>query len=108
MLELFGWDVGMSTLAAIMLVVGAVVIGGIAQFVGDVTVGWESAVTGVAALIGGYLGSEALAGASTWGPVFEGLYIAPAIIGAIVLGAAVDAVLRFGTEGSYLHHAQPI
>ena len=108
MLDLFGWDVGMSTLAAVLLVVGALVIGVIPQFIGDVTVGWEWAATAVAALVGGYLGSEALGTLSTWGPVFEGLYIVPALIGAVVLGAVMDAALRYTTEGSYTHSARPI
>lgn len=108
MLELFGWDVGMSTLAAILLIAGSLVIGGVAQFLGDVTVGWEWIATAVAALVGGYIGSEAVAGASTWGPVFEGLYVLPALIGAVILGGVVDSLLRYGTEGSYTHNARPI
>jgi hypothetical protein len=73
-----------------------------------VTVGWEWIATAAAALVGGYLGSEAVAGASTWGPVIEGLYVLPALIGAVILGGVVDSLLRYGTEGSYTHHAQPI
>ena len=108
MLELFGWDVGMSTIAALLLVLGALLIGVVSQYIGDVTVGYEWAGTGVAALIGGYLGSEAFGGASTWGPVFESLYVLPAIIGALVLGFVIDAIVRYSTEGSYVHHARPI
>jgi uncharacterized membrane protein YeaQ/YmgE (transglycosylase-associated protein family) len=107
-LELIGWDVGMSLLAAMLLVVGALIIGVIPQFIGDVTVGWEWAATAVAALVGGWLGSEALGTLSTWGPVYEGLYILPAIIGALIFGVAMDAVLRYVTRGSYVHSARPI
>ena len=108
MLELFGWDVGMNTLAALLLVAGALVIGGIAHTIGAVTIGYEWVVTGLAALVGGYVGSEALAGLSTWGPEFEGLYVLPAVIGAVVVGGIVDALLRYSTEGSYTHQARPI
>ena len=108
MLDLFGWDVGMSMLAALLLVVGALVIGVIPQFIGDVTVGWEWAGTALVALVGGYLGSEALGTLSTWGPVFEGLYLLPALIGAVILGVVIDAVLRYLTKGSYVHSARPI
>jgi len=109
MLELIGWDVGMSFFAAIVLVAGALLIGVLALFIGEVRVGWEWATTAAAALVGGYLGSEAFGGASTWGPVFEGLYIVPAIIGGLVLGAFVDAVSRYWTAGSYMRHeARPI
>jgi uncharacterized membrane protein YeaQ/YmgE (transglycosylase-associated protein family) len=108
MLDLFGWDVGMSAIAAMLLVLAALLIGVVSQYIGDVTVGFEWAATGVAALIGGYLGSEAFGTASTWGPVYDGLYLLPAIIGALVVGFVVDAVLRYSTEGSYVHQARPI
>lgn len=108
MLDLFGWDVGMSTFAAILLVAGALLIGIVAHFIGEVTIGYEWAITGVAALVGGYLGSEAFAGLSTWGPAFEGLYIVPAIIGGLVLGGVVDALLRYSTAGTYVGHPRPI
>lgn len=108
MLELVGWDVGMSTVAAWLLVVGALIVGVVTQLIGDVTVGWHWAVTGLAALAGGWLGSEAFGTLSTWGPVYEGLYIVPALIGGLVAAAVVDALLRYLTKGSYVHHAQPI
>ena len=108
MLDLFGWDVGMSTLAALFLVLGAIAIGAVAQFIGDVTVGWEWVITAAAALVGGYVGSEALAAASTWGPAFEGLYVLPALIGGFVVGFVVDALMRYATQGSYVHHPRPI
>ncbi len=107
-MSLFGWDVGMSTVAALLLVLGALLIGVVSQYIGDVTVGYEWAVTGAGALIGGYLGSEAFGTASTWGPEFQGLYVLPAIIGALIVGFVVDAILRYSTEGSYVHHPQPI
>ena len=109
MLDLFGWDVGMTLFAAVLLIAGALLIGVLSLFIGEVRVGWEWAATAFAALVGGYLGSEAFAGASTWGPVFEGLYIVPAIIGGLVLGIFVDAVSRYSTAGSYVRHeARPI
>lgn len=108
MLELIGWDVGMGGFAAVLLVVGALVIGILTQFIGDVTVGWEWAATAVAALIGGYLGSEALGSLSTWGIVYDSLYILPALIGGVLFGVVMDAILRYSTEGSYVHHARPV
>ena len=108
MLGLFGWDVGMSTYAAILLVLGAIVVGVIAHIIGEVRTGWEGPVAGVAALIGGYLGSEAFGAYSTWGYAFEGLYVLPALIGGLVLGFVVDAVVRYATEGSYVSHPRPV
>ena len=108
MLDLFGWDVGMSAYAATLLAAGAILFGVAAQYIGDVTTGWEGPTAAVAALIGGYIGSEALGTLTTWGYAFEGLYVVPALIGGVVLGFVVDAVVRFSTNGSYVHHARPI
>jgi uncharacterized membrane protein YeaQ/YmgE (transglycosylase-associated protein family) len=108
MLDLFGWDVGMSGWAVLLLVGGAIVIGAIAHLVGEVRTGWEGPIAAVAALVGGYIGSEALGTFSTWGVVFQGLYILPALIGAVVLGVAVDAIVRYATHGSYVHASRPI
>ena len=108
MLDLFGWDVGMSTAAAILLVLGALVVGIAAQVIGDVRAGYEWAITGLAALVGGYIGSESLGTLSTWGPEFQGLYVLPAAIGAIVVGAVADAIVRFATHGSYTEEPRPI
>jgi uncharacterized membrane protein YeaQ/YmgE (transglycosylase-associated protein family) len=108
MLDLFGWDVGMSTLAATLLVFGALILGLIAQFVGEVRYPFHFVVVGIAALLGGYLGSEALGTLSTWGPEFEGLYVLPALIGGLIVGGAVDAIVRYSTDGSYMAAPRPI
>ena len=108
MLDLFGWDVGMSALAAIGLIVGALVIGGVSQFVGEPRIGYEWLFTAAAALVGGWLGSEAFGTASTWGLVFEGLYVVPALIGAVILGAVVDVIVRYLSGGTYRHEPRPI
>jgi uncharacterized membrane protein YeaQ/YmgE (transglycosylase-associated protein family) len=108
MLELIGWDVGMSLTAALALVVGALLIGILAHFIGDVAFPYEWAATGAAALVGGYLGSEAFGTLSTWGAEFDGMYIVPAIIGGVVLGGIVDALVRYLTSGSYVHHPRPV
>jgi len=102
MLDLFGWNVGMTGVAALMLVLGALILGAIAQIIGRVVVGYEWIFTALAALVGGWIGSEALGTLSTWGPEFEGLYVLPAFIGGIVLGGLVDVVVRRSTGGSYL------
>jgi uncharacterized membrane protein YeaQ/YmgE (transglycosylase-associated protein family) len=108
MLDILGWDVGMSAFAAFVLVAGALAIGVIAHLIGQVTVGYEWATTAVGALVGGYLGSEAFGTLSTWGPELEGLYVLPAIIGAVVLGFIVDAIVRYMTEGRYTAAMRPV
>ena len=100
--DLFGWNIGMSLGAAAFLVLGALVIGVIAQVVGRVTFGYEWLLAAVAAVIGGWLGSEAFGTLSTWGPDIGGLYIVPALIGAIVVGGVVDALTRVTSGGTYL------
>jgi hypothetical protein len=107
-LDLFGWDVGMTAYAAILLVAGAVLIGVVTHVIGDVMTGWEGPTAALAAVIGGYAGSEALGTFSRWGFEFEGLFVVPALIGGIVLGFAIDAVIRYSTNGSYVHHGRPI
>ena len=108
MLDLFGWDVGMSTIAAFLLFGIAAVIGIASYFIGEVRAWYEGVITGLAALIGGYIGSESLAGASTWGWEFEGLFIVPALIGAVVVGGIVDVIVRNLTGGSYAYEPRPV
>ena len=108
MLDLFGWDVGMSTLAAILLIAGAAVIGIASYFIGEVRAWYEGVITGLAALVGGYLASEAFGGASTWGWEVQGLYVVPALIGAVVVGGIVDVIVRYLTGGSYTYEPRPI
>jgi uncharacterized membrane protein YeaQ/YmgE (transglycosylase-associated protein family) len=108
MLDLFGWNVGMTAWAVVALIAGAVIIGIVLQYVGDVTNGYEWSVAGLAAIVGGWLGSEAFGVGSEWGYSWEGMYIFPAIIGAIVLGFVVDLVVRYATGGSLVHHPRPI
>lgn len=108
MLVLFDWNVGMTAWAVALLIVGAVIIGVVLQYVGDVTNGYEWSVAGLAAVIGGWLGSEAFGAASTWGPDWEGMFLLPALIGAIVLGFVVDLAVRYATGGSLVHHPRPI
>ncbi|HEY7525435.1 MAG TPA: GlsB/YeaQ/YmgE family stress response membrane protein [Candidatus Limnocylindria bacterium] len=108
MLNLFGWEVGMNWGEALVLIAGALVIAAILQVIGRVGFGTEWIFTGVAALVGGWLGSEAFGSLSTWGPVMDGLYLVPALIGAVILGGVVDAFLRYGTGGTYLPAPRPV
>jgi hypothetical protein len=108
MLELFGWNIGMSGLALFLLVAGAILIGAIPLFIGEARTGYEWLATAAAVLVGGWLGSEAFGGVSTFGPVFEGLYVVTALVGGVVLGAVADVAVRFVSGGSYTHAPRPI
>ena len=102
MLDLFGWNVGMTLAAASLLVLGALVIGAIAQYIGRVAFGYEWVFAASGALVGGWLGSEAFGTLSTWGTVFDGLYILPALIGGLVVGGVVDGLVRLFSGRTYL------
>jgi uncharacterized membrane protein YeaQ/YmgE (transglycosylase-associated protein family) len=102
MLELLGWNVGMTSFATLVLVIGGVVIGAIAQYIGRVEIGYEWIFAVLGAVVGGWLGSEAFGTLSTWGPALDGLYVLPALVGALVLGGLVDVAVRVTSGGSYL------
>ena len=108
MIDFFGWSVGMGWMCLLLLVGGAILIGAIAQYIGETRTGYEWLVAAVAALAGGWIASEAFGTLSTSGPAVEGLYIVPALIGAVVLGGLVDVMVRTVTGGSYVHHPRPI
>lgn len=82
--------------------------GVIAQFIGETRTGYEWLIAGIAALVGGWLGSEAFGTVSTWGPEVENFFVLPALIGGVVVGGVVDAVVRTLTGGSFVAHARPI
>lgn len=84
----------MDTLGIAILVVGALVVGWLYRYVGENQQGWGWLITAIAAGIGGFIGSELLGGASTWGPETGGMFVLPALIGALVLGGIVEWVVR--------------
>jgi uncharacterized membrane protein YeaQ/YmgE (transglycosylase-associated protein family) len=109
MLELFGWQIGMNWAGLLILVGGALILGVIAQLVGETRTGYEWLIAAVAALVGGWLGSESFGTLGTWGPVVDSLYLVPALIGGVVVGGVVDAVVRTMTGGSFVAaHPRPI
>ena len=108
MLVLWDWNVGINGWEALLLIAGAAVIAAVLQNVGRPGSGYEWIFTFIAALAGGWLGSEAFAQLSTWGPAFEGLYLVPALIGAVILGVVVDAAVRYIGSGSYLAEPHPV
>jgi uncharacterized membrane protein YeaQ/YmgE (transglycosylase-associated protein family) len=108
MIEILGFEIGMTWLGLAVLAIGAIVIGLVGQFLGTVQTRFEWLPDIVAAFLGGFIASESLGSLSTWGPEWEGLFIAPALIGAILVTLVVDAVVRWGTGGSFTGHARPV
>lgn len=107
MIDFAGIQVGMTPLGLLGLVVGAIVLGLIGQFVGDTETPFEWIPDAVAAFIGGYIASEMLGDVSANGPEVEGVFVVPAIIGAVVLAVVVDLLVRMTTGGSVMHRGHP-
>ncbi len=93
--------VDMTVWGAVILIVGALVIGVISQFIGDVRTPYHWIVVAIAALVGGVFASEMVTAWQTIEPVWEGVALLPALVGGLVLGIIADAVMRFATGGSY-------
>ena len=88
-----------------ILIVGSLIFGGVAQFVGETRTGYEWLVDAIAAGVGALIASEFLTAFQSTGPVVDGLAIVPALIGGLVLGLVVEVVTRFVTGGTYTHGA---
>lgn len=85
----------MGVVGLLIMIVGAVVLGFAAQAIGTARTSYDWLITAVAAAVGAFLASEVLGIApGVLGPEFDGLYLLPALIGAIVLGAIVEYVFR--------------
>lgn len=85
----------------ILLILGALVFGAIAQFVGETHTNLEWAVDAFAAFVGGLAASEFLVAWRTVEPVWDGLALVPALIGGLVVGIVVEVVARLSTGGTY-------
>lgn len=85
----------------ILLIVGAVVFGRIAQFIGETRTGFEWLVDAIAAGLGALVASEFIVAWRTFGPVWDGLALVPALVGGLVLGVVVELATRFMTGGNY-------
>jgi uncharacterized membrane protein YeaQ/YmgE (transglycosylase-associated protein family) len=86
---------------ALTLIVGAIVFGVVAQFVGETRTGYEWLVDAIAAGIGALVASEFMIAWQAVEPVFDGLALAPALIGGLVVGLVVEVATRLMTGGTY-------
>ena len=86
---------------AAALIMGAVIFGVIAQFVGETRTGYEWLVDAVAAGVGALFASEFIIGWQAFEPVFDGLALVPALVGGLVVGLIVEVATRFLTGGTY-------
>jgi len=98
----FTFNIGMW--AVIVLIVGAVVFGVLAQLIGTASFGHEWILSALGAGIGAFVASEFIVGFRDVGPVFDGLALVPALIGGVVVGSIIAATTRYLTSG---HHGAP-
>lgn len=89
---------------ALALIVGAIVFGVVAQFVGETRTGYEWFVDAVGVGIGALVASEFIIGWQAFEPVFDGLALVPALIGGLVVGLIVEVTTRLVTGGTYTGH----
>jgi len=85
----------------IVLIVGALVFGAVAQFVGETRTGFEWLVDAAAAGIGALVASEFIVAWRTFEPTWDGLALVPALLGGIVVGLVVEVATRYMTGGTY-------
>ena len=88
-----------------ILIVGSLVFGVIAQFVGETRDGYEWLTDAIAAAIGALVASEFIVAWQAFGPVVDGLALVPALVGGLVVGLAVEVATRLVTGGHYTHGA---
>lgn len=86
---------------AAVLIVGAVIFGVVAQFVGQTRTGYEWFVDAIGAGLGALVASEFIVGWQAIAPVFDGLALLPALIGGLVVGLVVEVATRLLTGGTY-------
>ena len=91
-----------------ILIVGSLIFGGVAQFVGETRTGYEWLIDAVAFAIGALVASEFIVAWQAMGPVVvDGLALVPALVGGLVVGFAVEIATRYLTGGRYTHGAMP-
>jgi hypothetical protein len=84
----------MGGLALTLIVVAAIAMGVVVQLTGVARSGYDGLITGIAVVGGAIVAGQWLGSSSTWGPQFDGLYLLPALIGGVVLGAIADLAVR--------------
>lgn len=94
----------MGLLAFSSLVVVGLVIGLAVQFLAKSAIRYEWLIVAIAIVFGGYFASESFPGSTVfesvkdWGPSFDGMFVIPAIIGALILGIVADLGMRRSPE----------
>jgi len=85
----------------IVLVVGALLFGAIAQFVGETRTGLEWLVDAIGFGIGALVASEFIVAWQAFEPAWDGLALVPALGGGLVVGLVLEVATRYMTGGTY-------
>jgi hypothetical protein len=91
--------------AIIALIVGSVFVGVAIQLLGEPSFGYEWLTTAIGAGVGAFVASEFIVGLRAWEPVFDGLAVAPAVVGGLVVGAIVAIATRLLSSGTSQSHS---
>ncbi len=89
----------MGVWGVIILLVGALLVGIALQAILRAENDYAWLYTAIGAFLGGFVASEFLGPVSTWGWEVNGLFVFPALIGAVVVGGIVELVTR-ATSGT--------
>ena len=84
---------------AILLLLGiAVVLGFTCELVGRRREAYEWEIGTLGAIVGGFAASCVFGPALRWGPEIDGFFVVPALLGGLLVAAALDAAFRqFGS-----------
>jgi uncharacterized membrane protein YeaQ/YmgE (transglycosylase-associated protein family) len=93
--------VGLGLGGWVVVIVGALVFGAVAQIVGETRTGVEWLVDAIAAGIGALFASEFIVAWQTFEPTWDGLALVPALLGGLVVGLVVEIATRYLTGGTY-------
>jgi uncharacterized membrane protein YeaQ/YmgE (transglycosylase-associated protein family) len=85
----------------LLLLVVALLIGSTAQEIGTAASEYEWVVTTIAALLGGLVASECIVAFRDVEPVWDGLALIPALVGALGMGVIAEVVTRRTTGGTW-------
>lgn len=85
----------------IVLILGALAFGVIAQIVGETRTDYEWLLDMVGFGIGALVASEFIVAWQAFQPAWDGLALVPALAGGLVVGLVIEVATRYMTGGTY-------
>lgn len=101
---MFEFIIDLGVGGGVAIVLAAVLFGVIVQSIGEARAGMEWLADALAFGIGALVASEFIVAWQAVGPVWDGLALAPALLGGLIVGAIVEIATRVATGGSYTGH----